>query len=390
MIFNLISIALFIGYAALITAISIGWWRLKKFNEIQPSTNVKISIIVAVRNEAGNIGALLNCLLQQDYPADLYEIIIVDDQSTDETILLVQEIISLQKGIHNLKLVTLDMNDNSGKKAALENGIHISSGELIVITDADCTAGSKWISTIASFNRAYKPQMILGPVQMTGGASFFGKLQALEFISLISSAAGSCNAGFPLLANGANMAFTRQAYETCGGFTGNMQYPSGDDMFLMMSIKKKFGAEAIRFLRSQEAIVSTPAIQEWRPFIQQRIRWVSKSRGYTDPIQIGASLSVFLVNAWLVVTALMAAIFPEFLTLFLLFYFGKLIIDLPLMLGFNHFQRSKALLWLFPIMELLNAVYTLFIGIAGNLGKYEWKGRRVSTNSHKLPANFHK
>jgi cellulose synthase/poly-beta-1,6-N-acetylglucosamine synthase-like glycosyltransferase len=390
MIFNLIIIALFIAYAMLITAISLGWWRLKEFNEIQPSTDVKISIIVAVRNEAGNIGALLNSLFGQDYPSDLYEIIIVDDQSGDETIGLVQEFISIQKGIQNLKLVTLGMNDRTGKKASIESGIHISSGELIVITDADCTAGSKWISTIASFYDTYKPEMILGPVRMTDGGSIFGKLQSLEFTSLISSAAGSCNAGFPLLANGANIAFTRQAYETCGGFTGNMQYPSGDDMFLMMNIKKKFGAESIRFLRSEEAIVITPAIQEWRPFIQQRMRWVSKSRGYTDPILIVVSLSVFLVNAWLVVTALSALLFPEILNAFLLFYLGKLIIDLPLMFGFSRFQRSKSLLWLFPIMELLNAVYTFFIGIAGNLGKFEWKGRRVSTNSHKSPGNFHK
>ena len=390
MIFTLISFILFIGYAVLITAISIGWWRLKEFKEIQPLASVKISIIVAVRNEAGNIAALLNSLFEQDYPSDLYEIIIVDDHSSDETIQLVEKTIALQKGINNLKLVILEMDDNFGKKAAIENGIYISSGELIVITDADCKAGSKWISTIASFYTAYKPQMILGPVRMTDGESFFSKLQSLEFTSLISSAAGSCSAGFPLLANGANMAFTRHAYETCGGFTGNMQYPSGDDMFLIMSIKKKFGAKAIRFLRSKEAIVNTPAIQALKPFIQQRMRWVSKSRGYTDPLLIAASLVVFLVNAWLVVTASMALLSHEFLNLFLLSYFGKLIIDLPLMFGFSHFQRSRSVLWLFPIMELLNAVYTLVIGIAGNFGKYEWKGRKVSTNSHKLPTNFQK
>ena len=389
MIFNLISFALFITYAALISAITIGWWRLKEFNKNQPSAKVKISIIIAVRNEARNIRALLNSLLQQDYPSDMYEIIIVDDQSSDETIRLVEEIIALQKGILSLKLVTLGMNDNYGKKAAVKSGIRISSGELIIITDADCIAGRKWISTIASFFIAYKPQMILGPVRTTDKGSFFGKLQTLEFTSLISSAAGSCNGGFPLLANGANMAFTRQAYETCGGFTGNMQYPSGDDMFLMMSIKKRFGASAIRFLRSKETIVSTPALQGLMPFIQQRMRWVSKGRGYTDHLLIATSLLVFLVNVWLVVTAFMALRSKGFLNLFLLFYIGKLIIDFPLMFSYSRFQRSMSFLWLLPIMELLNAVYTFIIGIAGNLGIYEWKGRKASTSSHELLTNLH-
>ena len=225
--------------------------------------------------------------------------------------------------------------------------------------------------------------MILGPVRMTDDGSFFGKLQSLEFSSLISSAAGSCNAGFPLLANGANMAFTRHAYESCGGFLDNAHYPSGDDMFLMMSIKKKFGAKAIRFLRSEEAIVNTPATQGVKPFFQQRMRWVSKSRGYTDPILISTSIIVFLLNALLVVSAFSTFFFPEYLTLFLILYVLKLIVDLPLMVSFNRFQRSVKLLWLFPMMELLNAVYTLVIGIAGNIGKYEWKGRSVSTNVHK-------
>ena len=383
MIFHLTAILLIISYSILIASITIGWWRIEEFQNNQPILKVKLSIVIAVRNEALNIEALLKSLSQQNYPQDLYEIIIVDDDSDDETVRLVEEFVSRQAEIKNLKLITLDKNDVWGKKAAIDKGIKASKGEVIVITDADCIAGSKWISTIASFFEKHKPQMILGPVRMTDDGSFFGKLQSLEFSSLISSAAGSCNAGFPLLANGANMAFTRHAYESCGGFLDNAHYPSGDDMFLMMSIKKKFGAKAIQFLHSEDAIVNTPATQGVKPFFQQRMRWVSKSRGYTDPMLIVASTNVFLVNAWLVVLAFSAFSFPEYLKLFLILYVLKLIVDLPLMVSFNRFQRSVKLLWLFPMMELLNAVYTLVIGIAGNIGKYEWKGRSVSTNVHK-------
>ena len=378
MIFLLISVIVFVGYALLIIAITMGWLRLKSFKKNDSLPTIKVSIIVAARNEAGNIEMLLNSLLAQDYPLHLLEIIIVDDHSTDFTPRLVEEFILQKKKSQNLKLFSLAEEDASGKKTAIDHGIQASKGELIVITDADCTSGDMWISALASYFAEHHPQMILGPVSMTDGGSFFGKLQSLEFISLISAAAGSCSVGFPILANGANIAFTRQAYDSCGGFTGNMQFPSGDDMFLMTSIKKKFGAKAIRFLRSEEAIVYTPAILGFKAFIQQRLRWVSKSRGYTDPTLIISSILVFLTNGWLVLTGLAAIVNPGFFKLFLGLYVIKMIIDLPLMLIYSRFQKSRPLIALFPLMELLNAVYTLLIGIAGNIGKYEWKGRQVS------------
>jgi cellulose synthase/poly-beta-1,6-N-acetylglucosamine synthase-like glycosyltransferase len=378
MIFTLTSVFLFTGYALLIAAITIGWWQLRAFKKPGVFPEVKVSVIVAVRNEASNVTQLLTSLLTQNYPGHLLEMIIVDDHSTDKTSRLVKEFIIHKKELQNLRLISLSEKDGSGKKAAINQGILASGSELIVITDADCTAESHWIQSLASYYSKHRPHMILGPVRMADNGSFFGKLQSLEFMSLISSAAGSCNAGFPILANGANMAFTRSAYESCGGFSGNMQFPSGDDMFLMMNIKKKFGAKSIRFLRSEEAIVNTPATLGLRSFIQQRLRWVSKSRGYTDPLLITASILVFLTNACLVFIGIISIGLPEYFKLFLLLYLLKILVDLPLMTSYSRFQKSYTLLWLFPIMELLNAVYTLLIGIAGNVGKYEWKGRRVS------------
>jgi cellulose synthase/poly-beta-1,6-N-acetylglucosamine synthase-like glycosyltransferase len=376
MIFLLVSFAIILCYALLITAISVGWFKLDDFKISDQKHHVKISIIVAVRNEASAIGSLIESLLKQDYPPEHFEIIIVDDHSTDETKQRFEEITSKLKGIPNLKFITLEPDDGFGKKAALSQGIKLSGGDLIVITDADCSAGSSWISTIAAFYDLHKPHMILGAVQMTDSGGFFGKLQSLEFMSLISSAAGSCSAGFPFLANGANIAFTRQAFESCGGFSGHMEFPSGDDMFLMTSIKKKFGAGSIRFLKSADAIVKTTAIKGLKPFLQQRMRWVSKSKGYTDPVLIATSILVYMVNAVLLISGISAFLFPGFYKIFLLIYLAKMIIDFPLMLSFARFQKSGALLWMFPFMELLNAVYTVFIGIIGNIGKYEWKGRR--------------
>jgi cellulose synthase/poly-beta-1,6-N-acetylglucosamine synthase-like glycosyltransferase len=373
MIFQAIVFILFFSYAALITAITLGWWKLKVYKSKSLEYNTKVTILVAVRNEAENIGMLIKSLSSQNYPANLFEVIFIDDHSTDETVDLVNNQI---RDLSNFKLLSLQDGQLYGKKAAITQGISTSIGELILITDADCVADILWVSTLVSFYEKYSPHLILGPVCMINDGSLFGKFQSLEFSSLISSAVGSCNAGFPLMANGANMAFTREAFDTCNGFAGNFAYPSGDDMFLLMKIKKQYGAGAIRFLRSAAAIVNTPATLGFKEFIQQRLRWVSKSSGYTDPLLIASSLIVFLANVLIVVLAFLAFMSPGYILPFVIVYFFKFIVDFPLMFSFNKFQKSGKLLFLFPFSEFLNAVYTLFIGIAGNVWKYEWKGRQ--------------
>ncbi|MFZ4549726.1 MAG: glycosyltransferase, partial [Bacteroidales bacterium] len=363
MIFQVVTFIVFVSYAILITAITIGWWRLKVYKDKSAALNIKVSILVAIRNEAENIGVLIKSLSSQEYPSDLLEVILVDDHSTDGTYELVKTQI---QDLRNFKLISLKGERHSGKKAAITQGVQTSTGELIIITDADCTADISWVTTLVSFYEKHCPHLILGPVRMINDGSLFGKLQSLEFSSLISSAAGSCNAGFPLMANGANIAFTREAFDTCNGFTGNLKYPSGDDMFLLMNIKQHYGAGAIRFLRSEAAIVNTPATKGFKKFIQQRLRWVSKSTGYTDPLLIASSIIVFLTNVLVVVAASLAVLSPEYFLPFLIVFALKFIVDFPLMLSFNQFQKSGKLLWLFPFSEFLNAVYTLFIGIAGN------------------------
>jgi cellulose synthase/poly-beta-1,6-N-acetylglucosamine synthase-like glycosyltransferase len=373
MIFHAFTLIVFVCYAILITAISIGWLRLKVFKGKPNLKNIKVSILVAVRNESENIRALIKSLSSQNYPTNLLEVILIDDHSTDGTADLINNQI---QDLTNFKLLSVRDAQLYGKKAAITQGIGASAGELILITDADCVADISWVSTMVSFYEIYSPHLILGPVCMINDGSFFGKFQSLEFSSLISSAAGSCNAGFPLMANGANMAFTREAFDTCKGFIGNLKYPSGDDMFLLMNIKQQFGARSIRFLRSQAAIVNTPATLGFKEFIQQRLRWVSKSSGYTDPLLIASSLIVFLANVLIVVLAFLAFLLPGYILPFVIVYSFKFIFDFPLMFSFNRFQKSGKLMLLFPFSEFLNAVYTLFIGIAGNVWKYEWKGRK--------------
>jgi len=364
-------------YTFVIGAITKGWWTLNKFKPDISQDSVNVSVIVAVRNEEKHIEALLRGLLQQDYPAQMYEVVIINDHSDDATAEQIEKALAKWNADQSVKVIVLNLEEGKGKKAAVAKGIEVSTGELILLTDADCQFSKFWVKTMADFYDIKMPQLILGPVRMSNDESFSGRMQSLEFISLIASGAGACSKDFPIMSNGANMGVSRSAFFACGGFEGNMQYPSGDDMFLMMKIKKEFGVGSVKFIRAREAIVDTPAVDSFGEFIQQRLRWVSKSRGYTDPLLIAISILVFLTNALLVSGLVLSLFFGEYANLTAWLFVIKMLVDMPLLYSFCKFVEQKKLIWLVPIMEPLVAIYTLVIGIAGNLGVYQWKGRKI-------------
>lgn len=375
MILSLLVLIIFLFYTTLLVSITFGWMRLPAFYDNRIVNITKVSVVIAVRNEAKNMETLLKKLVNQDYKPDLLEIILVNDHSEDTTEEIFNGFTANYNGPIKLKIVSLSEKEGYGKKEALHAGITASTGELILVTDADCKLKRTWVKTMASYFERYNPMMILGPVMMTNDGSFFGRMQSLEFLSLIASGAGSCTNKKPLLANGANIAFTRKAYDACSGYSTNRQHPSGDDMFLMLGIKRKFGAEAIRFIRGAEALVETPAEMSWRAFWEQRKRWVSKSRGYKDSYVVFVSLIVFLTNCSLVLLGILGFASAYFAKEFFILYALKLAADYPLLLSANKFMGRKRIFWLVPFMEILNAIYTSAIGIAGNFGKYSWKGR---------------
>ncbi|MDZ7776590.1 MAG: glycosyltransferase family 2 protein [Bacteroidales bacterium] len=96
------------------------------------------------------------------------------------------------------------------------------------------------------------------------------------------------------MSNGANIAFLKKAFHDVGGYGGNEQYVSGDDVFLMMKLQKTYGKQAITFLKDRDAIVKTAARETWKEFMEQRIRWASKQSLYKTFFALYASGTVFL------------------------------------------------------------------------------------------------
>lgn len=360
------------SYAVLICLFTIGWFRLK--NKKILNINEKVSVLVAVRNEAQYIDFLLEDLKSQSVSSIDFEVIIIDDHSEDETSKIVSDFCN-QNPEFPFKLVK---NSENGKKEAIKQGVNIANSDIILCVDADCRLGSEWIMSMCSSFRNPKFQMISGPVSFFNESSLFKNIQSLEFLSLIASGAGAIGVKLPFMCNGANLAFRKTAFVVVNGYEGNAQFASGDDVFLLHKIKKQYGSKAIGFLKSRNAIVETASTNTFKSFLQQRKRWASKSLAYKDFLTIFTSISVAGVSLMLILLAFFSFFDPQFIPLFILGVSGKILIDFTLLMAAITFFRRKNLLWLYLPVQLIYPLYTALISLLALFTKNEWKGRRIN------------
>lgn len=374
-LFVFIAIILYLCYAALILYYRNGWINIPEFKldkQYEPSTH--ISIIIPARNEENNIAHVLKDILSQYYPTHLMEIIVVDDHSTDQTAHFVESFvgvkyINLEKIIGNKKL-------NAYKKKAIETGIQYSTGELIITTDADCRMGPYWLLSLVSYFEKYNCQFIAAPVQFFNNGSILQTFQSLDFITMqgITGAIVSQKAG--TMCNGANLCYTRRAFQLVNGFTDIDDIASGDDMLLMYKIEQKF-PQKIGFIKCTEAIVSTYPMLTWKSFLQQRIRWASKARKFKD-IRIKLVLAlVYSFNA--IFFILQIAAFFNYLhgLTFLGILCIKSITEYYFLRPVAIFFSKKKELIPFFGLQFIHIPYILLAGLIGQLGTYTWKERQV-------------
>lgn len=361
-------------YAVLVLYMRIGWDNLPTFRQTtktRPRTSV--SILVAARNEAANIGLLLDSLLAQEYPRELIEIIVIDDHSTDETSAVVSSYAA-----QGVRLIILNEAKplNSYKKKAISEGINIATGELIVTTDADCRMASQWLPTIVSYYEQKELYMLSSPVVYSNEQNAFEEMQTLEFLFLIGLGASGIGNKRPATCNGANLAYRRDVFHEMGGFAGIDDLASGDDELLLHKIAEKY-PERIGFCKSTDAIVYTDAKPTVRSFISQRRRWASKSTKYRNKAIVALGVCIWLFNTCLLIGGLYAVFNPIFLYPFVGAMVVKLLVEIFFLYPVVTFASRRKLLFYLPILTFIHVIYMVYIGIAGNWGKYDWKGRNV-------------
>jgi cellulose synthase/poly-beta-1,6-N-acetylglucosamine synthase-like glycosyltransferase len=354
------------------------WYSLPKpTKRMGKHFNIFLSIIIPVRNEEKNIARLLDSIKKQEFPSYLYEIICIDDHSEDNTLEIIQQF----KADNPDMIIQVLHNDNqtirqSFKKAAITQAVKVAAGELIITTDGDTIAGQEWLSEIVKYYLEFQPKMIVGPVQFVEEKNFFEKLQSIEFLSLIGVTAGAIGAQMPLMCNGANLIYQKAAFEEVNAYE-NDNFTSGDDLFLMLKIKKKFGAQSIRFLKSPKAIISTFAQRSLPEFIRQRTRWASKNKKPQWEIIPVASL-VFITNLSLIIL-LVLSILQLIPSYYLPIFWGiKMIIDFPLVYEMLKFTNKQAFAIYYLPLTFIYPWYIVLSAVNGIFGNFTWKKRTYS------------
>ena len=374
----IISILLTLGYVGLMIAYRYGWaTQPEHIVNKQYVPHTKISVIIPARNEAANIGACVSALLQQQYPEQLYEVIVVDDHSDDDTATMVTAI--ADKRVRCLRLadyLPAGGAVNAYKKAAITAGVTASVGELIVTTDADCIAPEMWLRHIAALYEQEQPVMIVAPVVYKTNNSLVQVFQHIDFMSMQGITAAAHQLRLGNMSNGANLSFRKSTFEQVGGYEGIQHLASGDDYLLMMKMNKIL-PQSISYLKSVHATVSTLPQPDWKGFLQQRIRWASKSGKYNDARLTGILMLVYFFNVLLLVLAVGAVFSKVLLTLVVVIYVVKVIIELCFLIPVARFFGSSRVLWFFPFLQPLHILYIVIAGFLGFMGDYEWKGRRV-------------
>lgn len=354
-------------YAALITQLAFGISKMNKQNTIESSSpKTTFSIVVPFRNEAENLPILLNSIEKLKYPKELFEVILVDDES--------EEKYDLRSTIYDLKIISNIRKSNSPKKDAIETAIQIAKHNWILTTDADCEVSENWLQVFDAKIQETKARMCVGSVGYVSENGFLHNFQNNDFLSLQGVTAGSFGIEKPFMCNGANFAYEKTFFKQLNGFEGNNNFASGDDVFLLQKALIT-SPNQIAYLGNLN-VVQTKSCDSWKTLIHQRVRWASKTSAYANwyPKVLGSI--VFLTN--LSGLLLLVAPFYQFELIKLTAYFWVLKFGIDFMflkfssanfrLPFKNFLGSFLL---YPFFTVLVVVKALF-------GKFEWKERRFN------------
>ena len=365
-------------YLFIIGRFILGFDKVEDFlvNDVEAKTS--FSIVVPFRNEAENLRNLLLSLSELNYPDTLYEIILVNDDSTDKSLNIINKVLgtlySEGETQTDITIIKNKRTSESPKKDAITSAINKSNYDWILTTDADCTFNKEWLTTIDAFIQEKKPEMVVGPVAYNTCNTFLNRFQSLDFMSLIGATIGGFGIGKPFLCNGANLTYSKTAFENVNGFSGNDDIASGDDIFLMEKMLKKHH-NGVHYLKHEDAIVTTNPQDSLSGLISQRKRWAAKTSSYSNSFGKLVGSVVLLMNF-----ALLAS---TFLGLFGVFSFKmigyvfliKFSIDLLLIFKSAQFLKQTKYLTSYFFSSLLYPFFNVYVAITSWYSGYTWKGR---------------
>jgi cellulose synthase/poly-beta-1,6-N-acetylglucosamine synthase-like glycosyltransferase len=360
-------------YVVLIAQLIFGFGKVKTFMRTDASPKNSFSIIVPFRNEEKNLRKLLRSISDLNYPKELFELIMVDDFSKDQS-----ERVYINWRMENGKIETTLLENlhlsNSPKKDALSRAIPIIKKDWVITTDADCVVNENWLLTLDQFIQQSKAEMVVGAVVYTTKNNWFHHFQQLDLLSLQGTTIGSFGIGKPFMCNGANFAYTKKFFNELGGFGGINEQASGDDvMLLQKAVLKK--PEVIQYLKNEDSIVKTKPENDLFKLFMQRVRWASKATSYSSSYAKILAVGVLLMNVGLVVGCGLCIAGLLNWSLFFGVFLIKYLVDYILLSQANGYLRKGK--FLLPLASsLVYPVFSSVVGVYSLFGSFTWKGRR--------------
>jgi 1,2-diacylglycerol 3-beta-glucosyltransferase len=342
---------------------------------IRSDAKPMITVVIAARDEEEGLPGCLESLKGQDYPPELWSVIVVDDRSTDRTAEVVE---GFQRDWPALSLIRVDFcwPDMGGKQNALVAGFEVANGEIIAMTDADCILPVDWLAGIAS---AFTPDVgvVGGLVSVAKPQGVWGRLQRADMAYLMGIGWGFVAGGVPYTIMGNNLSVRKTAYDAVGGHR-SLGLTIAEDCGLVTTINRRTDWKSA--WTPAGGIVGTFPPSTFPELIRQRVRWLHGIRFQTGwrlwfifggLIQRVSAVVVAGLWAFGVVGAL-----PALACLGLWF-----VTDMVVMVRMARVMRDWTLVAWSPFVTIWGAFYQSISGIRYLLtgGKTAWKGQTHGT-----------
>ena len=368
-IFLLVTIS---SYALIILIFTIGLFLFK-----EKKTTIKpfVSVIIPALNEKDHIEKILFDVSNQTYPTEKYEILVIDDESSDITSNLVM---ALTEKYQNIKLLNSKDGDSTlkFKKRPLDLGIRNSSGEFIIQTDADCQVSNRWLETMVSYFTD-NVGMVIGHSQINYDQSISQQVEALDFLMLSATGRSTAQFGLPFAATGQNLAFRKKTFYEVGGFSAFANALGGDDTFLLQSIRNKSDWDIVSALDKNSFTKTVPSLS-FQSLISQRRRWASDSLYFrsTNPVFFVVIVTTFLANLSILISFAINFVLSGSFQILINCLMIKLLLEGWMMVKTTSIYNCQNLRKAFIPWFFLQIPYIVYMGITTLTPKNKaWGGR---------------
>jgi cellulose synthase/poly-beta-1,6-N-acetylglucosamine synthase-like glycosyltransferase len=356
------------------------YFGYKRYQPVRNYAKKTVSVIIVTRNEGRNLPSLLTALVNQNYPRELFEIVIADDASEDDS----EQIIAGYRGL-GVDIAYMKVLGREGvispKKNALDKAIAVSRGELILTTDADCIVPLSWISSMVEAF-ADDVSMVAGysrtKLESWAQAPLLHKYEHFDFAATYLVLGGGYTIGRSWACIGQNLAYRRSAFDSVGGFSEISHLLSGDDVNLMQLMRRK--GHRIIFNFEKRSFVYTLPVKSWKQLVNQRSRWASNMK---YQLRFNPEFFFILLSmAFMYWGAPLMLIFSWRLALTL--FAARVVIEL-IFLSYSkaHFEVTNRMIRFYPLWILIQSFFLVFTMVLGQFDLFVWHGKRPLKGARK-------